>query len=234
MKKIIIGISVVLIVCGLFAYRYFYLPKKIEDNFTAKLVIKNTPEKVEVQSEAKRTEEKSAANKKEVDSIPIAAKKGTPAQKKKSNLLKNGKFGDGMKGWHLWQNAKNTPGNIKVVEVDNNNHFSSALRIENPDKKLLGISQVATLTSGAVYRLSASVRSLGNDKSKIFGGRIAIYLPPQKEKQIVWMSEYNHWWKKELIFTNQVSGIATVYVHMGYGGVASTGEFTNISLEKIK
>ena len=49
-----------------------------------------------------------------------------------------------------------------------------------------------------------------------------------------WMSEYNHWWKKDLIFTNQVSGIATVYVHMGYGGVASTGEFTNISLEKLE
>ena len=47
------------------------------------------------------------------------------------------------------------------------------------------------------------------------------------------MSEYNHWWKKDLIFTNQVSGIATLYVHMGYGGVASTGEFTNIRLELI-
>jgi len=40
--------------------------------------------------------------------------------------------------------------------------------------------------------------------------------------------------KKELIFTNQVSGIAIVYVHMGYGNVASTGEFANISLKRIK
>jgi len=233
MKKIIIGISIVLIVGGLFAYRYFYLPKKIKDNFAVKLVLKDTPEKVETQSEAKETEEKFVANKKEINNIPAVAKKETPVQKKKTNLLKNGKFGDGMKGWHLWQNAKNTPGNIKVVEVDNNNNFSSALKIDNPDKKLLGISQVATLTSGAVYRLSARVRSLGNNKSKIFGGRIAIYLPPQKEKQIVWMSEYNEFWKKELIFTNQVTGPATVYIHLGYGGVATTGEFAWIELEEM-
>ena len=40
-------------------------------------------------------------------------------------------------------------------------------------------------------------------------------------------------WHKELIFTNQVTGIATVYIHMGYGNISSIGEFTNISLEEI-
>ena len=98
---------------------------------------------------------------------------------------------------------------------------------------MVGIQQIVRMNSNAVYRLSGIARSLGNDKLKNFSRRIAIWLPPQKEKQIVWMSEYNHWWKKELIFTNQVSGIATVYIHMGYGGVASTGEFTNISLERL-
>ncbi len=47
------------------------------------------------------------------------------------------------------------------------------------------------------------------------------------------MSEYNQGWRKELILTNQVTGMATVYVHMGYGNVASTGEFSDIRLEKM-
>ena len=221
MKKIIIGTAVVLIVGGIFSYRYLYMPKRIEDNFTAKLALKNNSEKIAVESEEKKNVVKSAANKK------------IPVPKKKTNLLKNGKFDDGIKKWHLWQNAKNTPQNIKVVDIENNNHFSSAVRIENPDKKLLGISQIATLISGSVYRLSGTVRSLGNDKSKIFGGRIAIYLPPQKEKEIVWMSEHDKFWKKELIFTNLVTGPATVYVHLGYGGVATTGEFAWIELEEM-
>ena len=100
-------------------------------------------------------------------------------------------------------------------------------------KKLVGIQQRVHVVSNAVYKLSGIARSLGNDKSKIFGGRIGFYLPPQKEKQIVWMSEHDKWWKKELVFTNNITGTAIVYVHMGYGNVASTGEFTNIRLEKL-
>ncbi|RLD12314.1 MAG: hypothetical protein DRI44_01115 [Chlamydiae bacterium] len=102
-------------------------------------------------------------------------------------------------------------------------------------KKLVGIQQRVRVVSNVVYKLSGIARSTAAKNNKIiFGGRIGFFLPPQKEKQIVWMSEYNHWWKKELIFTNQVTGMATVYVHMGYGGVASTGEFTNIRLEKLQ
>jgi hypothetical protein len=35
------------------------------------------------------------------------------------------------------------------------------------------------------------------------------------------------------VFTNQVTGMAVVYVHMGYGKVASTGEFSDVRLERI-
>jgi|GEM_PF-3190705 len=102
-------------------------------------------------------------------------------------------------------------------------------------KKLVGIRQRVRVVSNAVYKLSGIARpTVAKNNKIIFGGRIAFWLPPQKEKQIVWMSEYNKWWKKELIFTNQVTGMATIYVHMGYGGVASTGEFTNIFLEKFR
>jgi|GEM_PF-460161 len=150
----------------------------------------------------------------------------------KINLLKNGNFDNKLENWSFWQSAKTLSNTVKIISVSGKK-FKNAVRIENPMKKLVGIQQRVRVISNAVYKLSGIARSLGNDKSKIFGGRIALWLPPQKEKQIVWMSEYNNWWKKDLIFTNQVTGIATVYVHMGYGGVASTGEFTNIRLELI-
>jgi len=151
-----------------------------------------------------------------------------------SNKLINSKFNDNLQNWSYWNQGNNYKKNIKMVDSNGTIGKIKAVRIENPMKKLVGIQQRVRVVSNTVYKLSGIARTLGNDKSKIFGGRIALWLPPQKEKQIVWMSKYNQWWKKDLIFTNQVTGIATVYVHMGYGGVASTGEFTNIRLELIE
>jgi hypothetical protein len=36
-----------------------------------------------------------------------------------------------------------------------------------------------------------------------------------------------------LEFTNSVTGVGALYVHMGYGNVASTGDFADIRLEKV-
>jgi len=153
---------------------------------------------------------------------------------KSENLLKNGQFKEKLKNWQLWHSAKTFSNTVKIISVVGKN-FRNAVRIENPLKKLVGIQQGVKVKSNAVYRLSGTVRSTAtNNNEIIFGGRIGFYLPGQKEKQIVWMSEYNQWWKKELVFTNQFTGMATVYVHMGYGNVASTGEFTDVRLELIK
>ena len=224
MKKRIIGIAVVLVIGGTFAYRYYYVPNQLKKNFTSKLVLNKKVQPIKQINKPK----KSVTGKNKSD---VSVERGYVS---KNNLLKNCKFDKTIDGWHLWREAKKNPQNIKITDIKDNNNFSSAVRIENPNKKLLGVSQVVQLTSGKIYRLSGTVRSLGNDSSKIFGGRIAIYLPPQKENAIVWMSEYDKWWEKDLIFTNKVTGPATVYVHMGYGGVASTGEFANIRLEIVK
>jgi len=158
----------------------------------------------------------------------------TSIQVKDKNLLKNSNFADELKNWNFWQAAKTLSNYVKIINVTGKK-FKNAVRIENPMKKLVGIQQLVKVKSNAVYRLSGIVRSTAtNNNDIIFGGRIGFYLPGQKEKQIVWMSEHNQWWKKELIFTNQVTGLATVYIHMGYGNVSSTGEFTNIRLEKIE
>jgi len=224
MKKIIIGIAVVLVIGGTFAYRYYYVPNQLKKNFTSKLVLNKKAQLIKQTNESK----KNATGKNRSD---VTVKSDYVSN---NNLLKNGKFDNSIDGWHLWREAKKNPHNVKIIDAKDNNDFSSAVRIENPNKKLLGLSQVVTLTSGSIYRVSGTVRSLGNDNSKIFGGRIAIYLPPQKENAIVWMSEYDKWWEKDLVFTNEVTGPATVYAHLGYGGVASTGEFSNIRLEIVE
>ena len=90
------------------------------------------------------------------------------------------------------------------------------------------------MSSGNVYQLSAAVRSIvTNDSSVRFGGRVSFYLPPQKEMQLTWVNEHNDWWRQTLVFTNSVDGVATILVHMGYGGAASTGEFADIRLERL-
>jgi len=217
--KLFIILFVILMVAALFGWRYYYLPNVV--------MAKRTPvdQKTKIDS---ASEEKTG----EVKSAPVVNIRTEPKVVEKLNLLKNGSFNEKFKNWQLWHSAKTLSNTVKIINVTGKK-FRNAVRIENPMKKLVGIQQRVRVISNAVYKLSGIARSLGNDKSIIFGGRIGFYLPPQKEKQIVWMSEYNNWWKKELVFTNQVTGIATVYVHMGYGGVASTGEFTNIRLELI-
>ncbi|MCX7001956.1 MAG: GDSL-type esterase/lipase family protein [bacterium] len=154
---------------------------------------------------------------------------------KSALLLNNGAFRDGLKGWQYWSDACQQTNSIALVPVQGMPGVRQALRIMNPHKKLVGVQQTVHLESNAVYRLSGIVRSLATKASEIlFGGRVALWLPPQPEQQIVWMSEYNNWLHKELVFTNQVSGTAVVYVHLGYGNVATTGEFTDVRLEKVE
>ncbi len=219
--KLFIILFVILIITALFGWRYYYLPNVV--------MAKRTPV-------GQKTKISSSSYKKLIDRVEsstVINMRTEPEIVEKPNMLKNGSFNEKLKNWQLWHSAKSFSNTVKIINVSGKK-FKNAVRIENPMKKLVGIQQIVRVVSNTVYKLSGIARSLGNDKSKIFGGRIAIWLPPQKEKQIVWMSEYDHSWKKELIFTNQVSGIATLYVHMGYGRVASTGEFTNISLEKLE
>ena len=150
-------------------------------------------------------------------------------------LIRNGCFENGMQAWDPWLHATTYSNALSVVPATGLRGISTALRIENPDAMYLGAQQRVRVSSGTVYRLSATVRSLATaDSAVLFGGRVAFFLPPQHEQQIVWMSEYNRWLDKALVITNTVSGTATIYAHMGYGATHSTGEFTNIKLERLE
>ncbi len=148
-------------------------------------------------------------------------------------LAQNGDFAQGLQHWDYWQHACRATNEIRLIQIGAQ-PVQWALQIQNPDRQLTGVRQLVTLVSGTVYRLSARARSCATTNSKIvFGGRVALFLPPQPEQALLWMSESTAWWAKALVFTNQVSGAATLFVHLGYGGVASTGEFANITLDEL-
>lgn len=152
-----------------------------------------------------------------------------------ANRVVNGGFARGLMGWSAWGVAGERTNQLYVVRAAPDSGSAFAVRIENPRRELIGLKQHVPLVSGEVYRLSAAARSVAGTRSDVlFGGRVAVFLPPQPEQQLIWMSEYNRWWQKELVFTNQVTGTAVVYVHLGYGNVATTGEFSSIRLERIE
>lgn len=139
------------------------------------------------------------------------------------NLISN-------KKWKLWRNGNIYTNQIILSQTNN----QQIILIENPQAKLIGVSQSIPVHSGKIYQISGEARSGGSDKTKIFGGRIGFNLIGQNEKQIIWMMDNNTWTKNSLIFTNSVSGIATLFVHLGYGNISQTGEFKNISLKELK
>ncbi|MCX7001957.1 MAG: hypothetical protein NTV22_01640 [bacterium] len=110
------------------------------------------------------------------------------------DLLTNGAFLNGLNGWQYWSDARQQSNCIALMPLQDMSGVRQALRIMNPQKKLVGVQQTVQLESNVVYRMSGSVRSVATNASEIlFGGRVALWLPPQPEQQLVWMSEYNNW-----------------------------------------
>lgn len=145
------------------------------------------------------------------------------------NLIRNHDFTRGMQYWELWGRPCDAANTVVVV--------IAALRITNPSGEMRGVKQhlVAPLVSGQVYRLSATARLVGApDVNRVLGGRVAVHLPPQPEYDVTWLTQRDHWWQQERIFTNSVNGNPIVLVHLGYGRVATTAEFTDIVLEQIE
>jgi len=152
-----------------------------------------------------------------------------------ANVLRNSAFAAGLNDWTPWNKARAFTQAITRVAAADVPGATVALRIENPWATLIGVQQQVPVASGVTYRLSGWARSCAtNDARRLFGGRIALYLPPQPEKQLVWMGESTQWTPQECDFVNNVDGMACVYVHLGYGSIGSTGEFTQVRLERLE
>lgn len=147
-----------------------------------------------------------------------------------SNLLVNSTFSSGLTCWNAWQHARQHPELITVgTECE-----APFVRIHNTLAQLIGLQQTAVLQSGGIYRLRVTVRSPHDAPHMLWGARAAVYLPPQPEHDLVWLYHQSTWNTHEIIFTNHVDGDATVYFHMGYGGVAATADFAEVRLDHVQ
>jgi hypothetical protein len=231
-------VVVVVAVVALFVWRYWWEPQRQEALLSAgPAAAPAVQAPVPVPPAAAPAVSKPAA--------PVAVKPTTPkpaapvapavpATPKPANVVRNGDFAKGLDSWSFWKDGRELTNLITVMRHDDKYRTTFVLRIKNPDKKMAGIQQPVSLVSGAVYRLGAKVRSTATiNSSIIFGGRVALFLPPQPEQSITWVTENTNWWTRTLEFTNSVTGVGALYVHMGYGNVASTGDFADIRLEKV-
>jgi hypothetical protein len=146
------------------------------------------------------------------------------------NLVRNASFADGLRFWTAFN-----PSNEVWTAQEQDARATTFLVIGNPHGEFAGVRQDVRLESGTVYRLSATARSVITNNSQLgFGARVFCRLPSQEERELVWMSEFNSWWDKHSVWTNAVAGQATIGIHLGYGGYAATGEFTNVCVEELK
>ncbi|MBO4554016.1 hypothetical protein J5754_06365 [bacterium] len=126
------------------------------------------------------------------------------------SVVKNGGFKEGLNNWRYWR--INEENGKKFIKAEN-----STLSIQGQLNTLMGVAQSVKVLSGTVYRLSAEVRSKEASEGKSFmGARLALYADGQKEQQVVWLYKNQDWEKKDLVFTNRYSGVATLFVHTGY------------------
>lgn len=141
--------------------------------------------------------------------------------------IKEGKFNNDLQGWLAY---KDTPAdNFNAVKEDN----ITFLRVENPEGVIYGVCQAVPVEAGAVYTLSAKVRSVKVDQENKTGARLAFFAPGEKEQQVLWSGKFKEWTPKEITFTNNYTGAATVYFHLGNAKSATSCEVTDISLKQV-
>jgi hypothetical protein len=142
----------------------------------------------------------------------------------------NGDFKDGTKGWDFWHVSGTEASNL--IERASGDYGSCVVVKGQPGGRLMGMSQAVSVVSGAVYRMSANVKSQDVKEKEFFGARVAFYAPGQKEQQLLWTYATKDWEKKDLVFTNNYSGKATFFFHTGYTTNACTAMFKDLSLIK--
>ena len=147
---------------------------------------------------------------------------------KANTCSSNGDFKNDLKGWSFWQVSGTEGSNlISRISKDEDNYVQIKGQSGN---RLIGLSQAVGMVSGKVYRITANVKSQDEREKTLFGARVALYAPNQKEQQLVWTYNTKGWETKQLVFTNYYSGAATLYFHTGYTTNACTAMFKDLSL----
>jgi hypothetical protein len=142
------------------------------------------------------------------------------------NIVRNGSFKDGFKGWRYWGGLSEEKGK-ELVKIE-----EDGLSLQGQLNKMMGIAQAVKITSGTVYQISAKVRSIESkpERKTFMGARLALNAPGQREMQLIWLYKNGRWEEKSLVFTNKVTGSATLFFHTGYTTNAATCLVKDISL----
>jgi hypothetical protein len=228
-KTIIFWEAHVLVVCaviGVLVWRYWYVPR--HEARTRPPVAAVQPQPAPVAPAPAAVAPAPAAG---AASVRPATAAALPVARATANMVKNGDFQNGMASWLPWGKAKDFPRELGVIELKKVPALRG-LRLGSPGGVMLGVKQGVTVVSGTVYRLSARARSpfLRTSKS-LMGARVAVNLPNKEERELVWVTECGDWWRQSVLVTNQAAGMATVFIHMGYGQAANTCEFADIQFE---
>jgi hypothetical protein len=141
----------------------------------------------------------------------------------KTNLIMNGDFKDGLNHWEVWKSYKDS-----IITIITNYNYN-AIRITNPQKRYVGFKQDIVISSGKVYRLSANIRPYINTNI-YFGARISLGVGDNKY-YLLWLNN-NNWLRKELVFTNAISGKASLFFYLGYYNNNASADFSDIRLEE--
>lgn len=151
--------------------------------------------------------------------------------KKEYNLISvNPNFVKDHDKWEYWRLSKENGERLISALNDGTNDF---VRIENQSGKLLGLIQGVKVLTGSVYRISAECR-VPEENTSQNGGRVFLNIPESRERQITFLGNSHEWVRKELVFTNRVTGIASFVIHTGYGNFKGKTDFKNVRLEEIK
>ena len=180
------------------------------------VVVKAPPKetKTEQKTEPKAPEEAAAVPAPDEDDFPA-----------KGNVLRNGRFENGLSSWRYWR-LKEEEGS-RLLKVEN-----GALYVNGQLNKLMGVAQTVELVSGAVYRMSAKVRDMKppSEEKSFLGARLALNVPGQKEHQLVWLYSSSDWKENAIVLTNRFSGKATIFFHTGYTTNSSSCAVKDIAL----
>ncbi len=155
---------------------------------------------------------------------------GNIHQKHFNLISKNPNFANDHDKWEYWRLSKETGEKLISAKNDGSNDF---VRIDNPNGNLIGLIQGVNVLTGSVYRLTAECR-IPVDNTSQNGGRVFIKTPESRERQLTFLEISHEWARKELVFTNHITGKASFVIHTGYGNYKGQTDFRNIRLEEIK
>lgn len=134
--------------------------------------------------------------------------------------------------WKKWSAGGPALGETAITHTEVDGRTQSVVRIANTATHYFGLLDRVYMESGGVYRMSGMARYAGPPPAQVFYGRLACYLHGQAEQDIVWPEAVSEWTRRTCIFTNMVNGVATIFVHLGYGNVITTAEFADIRVER--